>query len=351
MAATNTAVIAGASGLIGRRIADQLLADGGWNVIGLARRAQTRPGMQWIAVDLADKTDVEKKLNGIAATHIFYAARYDHPVEGKTEDIDTNSSMLANLVVTIEATGKLEHVHALHGSKWYGHQLGPVKLPLEEDLSARSPNDNYYFVQDAFLREQSKGKSWSWSTSRPHAFCDPSVDLPRSAGLVIAVYAEVQRELGLPLDFPGNAKGYQAHTQFTDLGLLARSIAWMATEPCCRNQAFNVVNGDNPRWCELWCSFTGWFDMKEGEPRAIKLADYMVDKGAVWDAVVKKHGLRAPPLDKIALWAYGDYQFRPDWDIFSSMQKARALGFNESVDSTKMFTRQFENYRLQKIIP
>ena len=47
------AVIAGASGLIGRRIADQLMTDGGWNVIGLARRGQTRSGMQWLAVDLA----------------------------------------------------------------------------------------------------------------------------------------------------------------------------------------------------------------------------------------------------------------------------------------------------------
>jgi hypothetical protein len=32
---TKTAVIAGASGLIGRRIAEQLLAQGGWNVVGL----------------------------------------------------------------------------------------------------------------------------------------------------------------------------------------------------------------------------------------------------------------------------------------------------------------------------
>lgn len=346
-----TAVIAGASGLIGRRIADQLLAAGGWNVIGLARRAQARPGMQWIAVDLADRADVDKKLAGFSATHIYYAARYDHPVEGKTEDIETNSRMLANLVLKIEAAGTLQHVHALHGSKWYGHQLGPVKLPLEEDNSTRSPNDNYYFVQDAFLRAQCTGKSWSWSSSRPHAFCDPSVDLPRSIGLVIAVYAEVQRELGLPLDFPGNAKGYQARTQFTDLGLLARSIVWMATEPRCRNQAFNVVNGDNPRWCEIWRQFAGWFGMREGEPRAIKLVDYMADKGAVWDAVVKKHGLKAPPLNKIALWAYGDYQFRPDWDVFSSMQKARALGFSESMDSIAMFARQFENYRNEKIIP
>lgn len=346
-----TAVVAGASGLIGRRIVDQLLADGGWNVTGLARRAQTRPGMQWIAVDLADRNDVARKLDGLAATHIFYAARFDHPVEGKTEDVETNTTMLKNLVGVVEAGGKLEHVHALHGSKWYGHQLGPVKLPLEEDKSARSPNENYYFEQDAFLRAQSAGKTWGWSSSRPHAFCDPSVDLPRSIGLVIAVYAEVQRQLGLPLDFPGNARGYQAHTQFTDLGLLARAIVWMATEPRCRNEAFNVVNGDNPRWCEIWRQFAGWFGMPEGEPRAIKFVDYMADKGPVWDAVVKKHGLKAPPLDQIALWAYGDYQFRPDWDIVSSMQKARSLGFSESLDSFDMFARQFENYRKEKIIP
>ena len=155
-----TAIIAGASGLIGRRIADQLIADGGWQITGLARRAQTRPGMQWIAVDLADRTDVEKKIAGIDANHIFYAARYDHPVEGKTEDVETNTNMLKNLVCAVEAAGRLEHVHALHGSKWYGHQLGPVKLPLEEDKSARSPNENYYFEQDAFLRAQSAGKSW-----------------------------------------------------------------------------------------------------------------------------------------------------------------------------------------------
>lgn len=346
-----TAVIAGASGLIGRRIAEQLLTDPQWAVTGLARRAQTRPGMQWIAVDLADRADVEKKLAGISATHIFYAARYDHPVEGKTEDVETNTCMLKNLLDAVETGGSLEHVHALHGSKWYGHQLGPVRLPLEEDGSARSPNENYYFEQDALLRARSAGKTWAYSSSRPHAFCDPSVDLPRSIGLVIAVYAAVQRELGLPLDFPGNAKGYQARTQFTDLGLLARAIVWMATEPRCRNEAFNVVNGDNPRWCEIWRRFAAELGMPEGQPRAIKLADYMKDKGPVWDAIVKKHALRAPPLDKVALWAYGDYQFRPDWDVFSSMEKARVRGFAETLDSAEMFARQFENYRKEKIIP
>jgi nucleoside-diphosphate-sugar epimerase len=349
--AKKTAVIAGASGLIGRRIADRLLAGNEWEVIGLARRARARRGMHWLAVDLADRSDVEHKLGGLAPTHVFYAARYDHPVEGKTEDIETNTRMLTNLVDIAATAGRLEHVHALHGSKWYGHQLGPVKLPLEEDASARSPVNNYYFEQDAFLRAASAGKAWGWLTTRPHAFCDPAVDLPRSIGLVIAVYAEVQRELGLPLDFPGNAKGYAARTQFTDLGLLARAILWMSEESRCRNQAFNVVNGDNPRWGEIWEKIARWFNLPVGQPRSIKLVDYMADKAPVWDAVIKKHDLRAPPLQQVALWAYGDYQFRPDWDVVSSMQKARALGFSETLDSFDMFARQFENYRKEKIIP
>ena len=44
------AIVAGASGLIGRRIAEQLLADGGWHVTGLARRAQSRLSLRYFAL-------------------------------------------------------------------------------------------------------------------------------------------------------------------------------------------------------------------------------------------------------------------------------------------------------------
>ena len=347
---TKTALIAGGSGLIGRRIADQLCAAGGWNVIGLARRPHSASTMRWIAVDLNDIEDCRRRFGGLhEVTHVFYAARFDHP-EGMPESVEINAAMLVNLVTVIEPVAKLRHVHAVHGSKYYGHQLGPVPVPLTEE-SPRANNRNYYFEQEDFLRAQSRGKSWTFSTSRPHAFVDPAIDHPRSIGLVIAVYAMVQRELGLALDFPGTGQGFQVHTQFTDLGLLARAAVWMAEEPRCANQGFNVVNGDFPRWADLWPQFAANFGMRAGAPRNIRLADYMADKGAVWDSLVKQYGLRPTKLDTIALWAYGDYQLRPEWDIKSSMTKARALGFGEALDSGAIFAQHFAHYRAAKIIP
>src|SRR5689334_10957005 len=104
---THTAVIAGASGLIGRRIAEHLLAIGGWNVIGLARQPPATSNMRWIAVDLADADDCKRKLGNLTeATHIFYAARYDHP-EGVPESVETNTAMLVNLVNALDPAADL----------------------------------------------------------------------------------------------------------------------------------------------------------------------------------------------------------------------------------------------------
>jgi len=347
---TNTAIVAGASGLVGRCIVDTLRKTGGWNIIGLGRRAQTMDGVRWIAVDLADAADCRLKLGALAeVTHVFYAGRYDHP-EGVPESVEINTAMLANLINALEPIARLQHAHAVHGSKYYGHQLGPAALPMVED-QPRAKNQNFYFNQEDFLIERTRSSRWHYSISRPHAFCDPAVDHARSIGLVIAVYAAIQRELGLPLDFPGSEIGFHALTQFTDLALLGRSVLWMATEPRCANQAFNVVNGDSPRWSELWPGFAKAFGMKPGTPRNIKLEMWIKDKAPVWDAVVKKYNLRATDVHQLALWPYGDYQLRPQWDVTSSMEKARKLGFHDAVDTHAMFRQQFENYRRQGIVP
>ena len=348
--APRVALVAGANGLIGRHLTVHL-ASRGWEVIALSRKPFSGVGVRQIAVDLTDPADTRAKVAALGEVpHLYYCVRADHP-EGVPESESVNAAMLRNLVESLEPrSARLAHVNLVHGTKHYGHHLGPCAVPAVEE-GPRGCGGTYYFAQEDFIRERAAAARWSWTIVRPHAFCYMEMDNPRSLILVVAVLAAIQRELGEPLFFPGSAKSYDVVTQFTDLGLLTRGIEWMAATPQCANQAFNVVNGDYPRWRELWPQLATMLGVHAAPPRPVGLAQYMADKGPVWDAIVSRHGLRRSKLDRLVLWNYGDYVFAPEWDIMSSMDKARRFGFDERVDTREMFARLIAGYREQRIIP
>jgi nucleoside-diphosphate-sugar epimerase len=286
---------------------------------------------------------------GPAPTYLFYAARFDHP-ENAVEDVAVNTAMLENIVAALQPARALRHVHAVHGTKYYGHNLHPVTLPLRED-SPRTTTPNFYFDQEDILRRASSEQGWNFSTSRPHAYCDPAVDRPRSIGMVFAIYGVICRELGEPFDFPGTAVAFHSRTQFTDQALLSRAILRIARHPDAAGRAFNVVNGDNPTWAEIWSWYSHWLGVAPGVARPVRLGDVMADKAAAWRRITARYGLRDTALHDIALWAYGDYQIRPQWDVFSASDALRSIGFAERVDTARMFRDQFENYVAERIIP
>ena len=344
------ALVAGASGLIGRVVAPHL-ARHGWEVVALSRRPHSAAGVRNVAVDLTDAQDTRARIAQLGdVTHLFYCVRADHP-EGVPESEELNAAMLRNLVESLERhSPRLAHINLVHGTKYYGHHLGPCPVPAVEE-GPRGAGGTYYFAQQDYLCARAANARWNWSIARPHAFCYTEAENPRSLVLVIAVLAAVQRELRQPLIFPGTAKSYGSRTQFTDLGLLARGMEWMAIAPQCANQAFNIVNGDYPRWGELWPQLAAMLGLETGPPSALRLGEYMADKAPVWDAIVARHGLERSALDRIVLWNYGDYAFAPQWDIMSSTEKARRLGFDERVDTREMFARLIEGYRAQRVIP
>jgi len=345
------ALVAGVTGLVGTRIAERLHEDG-WDVTGVCRRPPAAPPpYDVIAVDLTDAADCRARLERASrVTHVFYAARYDHP-EGESESIETNAAMLANLVDALEPVARgLRHVHLVHGTKYYGHMLGALPVPLtEETPRARAPN--FYFAQEDFIRARQNGKAWSYSTSRPHTFCDASVAEPRNAALLIAVHATLARALDRPLAYPGTAKSFLARTQFTWVPMLARAAVWMAQTPRCANQSYNIVNGDAPRWADLWPRFAEYFGVECGGAEPVRLADEVHEHEAVWQALVDRHRLRRTTLASSVLWPYADYLFKPEWDIISAMSKARRDGYAESVDSARTFIDLFDRFRSDKIIP
>ena len=350
IAAGRHALVAGATGIVGRRIAECLAASG-WQVTGLCRRPPpVALPYQVLAVDLTDSADCRRKLGDVDATHLIYAARYDHP-EGASESVDLNTAMLVNLMDAVEpAAPSLRHIHLVHGTKYYGHMLGPVPVPLAEE-HPRAAGRNFYFTHEDFIRERQGGARWTFSTSRPHSFIDSNADEPRNLALLIALHASIARALDQPFDYPGTETSFRSRTQFTHVPLLARAIRWMADEPRCANQSYHVVNGDSPRWSELWPRFADYFGVEKGVPREMSLARYMADKETVWHALGQRRGLKPTKLSLLVLWPYAQYVFSPEWDIISGMSKARRDGFNEAIDSAQMFLDIFDSFRADKIIP
>ena len=346
------ALVAGASGVVGRRLAEYLHDQTDWEVIGLSRRAPIGGNdVPRIEVDLADAAATGSALDHLDdVTHIFYEARFDHQ-EGEPEAIDTNVAMFRNLIDTVvPIAGGLEHVHVGSGHKNYGLHKGPAPTPARED-APRYPGPSFYYEQEDYIRALQAGHSGSWSPARPTGLCDTAPGITRSMISLICAYAAVEKELGRPLCFPGTEGNYNALYQCTEALHLAKATVWMATTPGCANQDFNITNGDVFRWCHLWPKFADYFGMACGPVRTVDLTEYMADKESVWQRVVAKHGLAPRPLDQAAMWSYWRHLWTPDWDIVSSTTKARQHGFHDIVDSEAMFFRLFDHFRAMKVFP
>lgn len=346
-----TALVTGASGLVGGYLLQHLLAEGGWDIVALSRRKPDIPGnYRHIAADLLDPADCKAKLGGLKdITHVFFAAYIERA--DPQELVAANTAMLVNLVETIEAASPvLEHVHLSEGTKWYGNHLGPFRTPAKEG-DPRHAGLNFYYSQQDWLEAQQQGRRWTWSAVRPHAVCGFSAGGPMNLTMAIAVYASISKELGWPLSFPGKPGAYTALYQATDAALLAGGITWMATEPKAANQAFNITNGDLIRWQNLWPRFADFFGMDLARPKYAPIKDLMADKGPVWDRIVAKHGLKPHAYQDIVAWAYPENVFNSDYDIVSDMGRARRLGFHDSLDTEEMFLRMFGEFRRNRVIP
>jgi len=345
------ALVTGATGVVGRNLLMHLVERNDWEIVAVSRRKPDVPGRyEHIAADLTDPSDCRVKLGGLRdVSHVFFAAYLE--LQDPQKHVEVNTGMLVNLVESIEAVSPaLEHVNLVEGSKWYGNHLGPYKTPARETDARHMPPNMYYNQQD-FLESRQQGKRWHWSAVRPHAVCGFAVGNPMNLTTVIAVYAAISKELGLPLSFPGKPGAYRALYQCTDAALLAKAMVWMSTQAQCANQAFNITNGDLIRWDHVWPKLAKFFGMDVGFPRHISLVRFMADKAAVWDRLVAKHGLKPYRYEEIAAWGYADAVFASDYDIISDTGKARRLGFSDSLDTEEMFMRLLAALRADRIIP
>jgi nucleoside-diphosphate-sugar epimerase len=344
-------LVAGAQGVIGRAAALRLASQPDVEVLGLSRRAEPAlDGVPLIAVDLLNPAGTQAALGDVRdVTHIVFGAYIEKSTPA--EKTEVNVAILRNLLDAVERTSPgLRHITFYQGGKAYGADLGPFKTPAREDDPRLMP-PNFYYDQEDFLRERQRGKSWTFTALRPEAVCGFAIGNPMNLLTVIAVYAAISKELGVPLRFPGTEAAYRALYQVSSADILAQATDWAGTEPAAANEIFNITNGDYFRWQHMFPKIAAMFDMPLADPVPTPLVTYMTDKAPLWERMVERYGLQPIPYEAVASWGFGDFIFNSGFDNISSTIKARRVGFHACIDTEDMFREQFEQLRHLRVIP
>ena len=356
-------LVAGASGLVGFAAVQHFAQDKDWEVIGVSRRVPDGlEGATVVSVDLQNKAQCAEVFSQMSdVTHVIYAALYEKPglVQGwrERDQMETNLAMLDNLFAPLEKVAKnLQHVSLLQGTKAYGVHLAPFPVPARERW-ARHQHENFYWLQEDYLRERQRGKSWHWTVWRPQLILGESLGSQMNVIPAIGVYAALRREAGLPLSFPG---GPSFVLEAIDADVLARACAWATTTSASHNEIFNITNGDVFAWPNVWPAIADALGMKVGPPEACSLAEEMPKHEAEWAAIVRKYGLRSPTSLRDFVgqsfivtdfsFAFGSQNPAPPPMLVSTI-KLRQAGFHECMDTEDCFHKWFRRFQDLRWLP
>jgi nucleoside-diphosphate-sugar epimerase len=351
-----TALIVGASGIIGNNLA-RLLLEKGWTVHGLARRPPADiPGLKPVAADLQQPERLGRALQGVAPSHVFLATWMRQPTEA--ENCVVNGALVRNLLGALADRSSLRHVALVTGLK---HYLGPFEAygkgnlpqtPFREEQE-RLPVQNFYYVQEDELFAAAGRQGFSWSVHRPHTVIGYAIANAMNMGVTLATYATICRETGRPFLFPGSAMQWNGLTDVTDARQLARQLEWAASAPEAQNQAFNIVNGDVFRWSWMWPQIAGFFGLTPapypGHPTP--LVGQMKDDAPIWIRIAQREGLAEPDLNRLASAWHSDADLGREIEVVTDMSKSRKAGFLAYQETRDSFFDLFTRLRAGKIIP
>ena len=400
-----TALCFGGTGVAGSSLVRKLKDDeDDWDIIVVSHQPKPEglelfEGIEYVQADALNTNSFRTKLRNYKITHLFYTAHVFKPsmdfmpandlglrmvreITSFTAKIapyfrnlaeDDFQKMFANIVgmddgginlklftsvMDVLADHPLEHAAIVTGGRAYGSVfMGPglhdYVIPFREDFPRIAADSWYYQVEDK-LAEVANERGFNWSVMRPSTIIGYSEGSPFNFGTSLAVYASLMKEMKRPLVFPGMMKAYSAQIDHTSAKLLARQLIWSTRTPAARNEAFNCVNADRAKWSEVWMEVGRWFDMPiELKENGMSTDAIMVEaeKTGLWDKMIKDYGLRDQPLSSLMPRTTIDSFMMIDWDQPYSVDKIRNAGFNETVNSSKMFCDLFQVLRDVKAIP
>jgi nucleoside-diphosphate-sugar epimerase len=353
---TGTALVVGATGIIGNALAREL-ARRGWATLGLARRpALDLPETVPVAADLLDASSLSAALKDFAPTHVFLTTWTRNATEA--ENVRVNSAMVRNLLDALSPKESVRHVGLVTGLK---HYLGPFEAyakgtlpetPLREE-QPRLPLENFYYAQEDEVYAAAERDGFTWSVHRPHTVIGEAVGNAMNLGTTLAVYASICKETGRPFRWPGSEPQWNGLSDVTDARLLAKHLIWAAETEAAHDVAFNVVNGDVFRWKWLWWRLADWFGVQaigwDGTVRPLEAE--MADDTPIWREITARHSLAVPDLDRLASAWHTDLDLGRPLEVMTDMKNSRVRGFSDFQPTEQSFLDLFAQLRADRLIP
>ena len=362
---TNTVLIAGASGVIGAAAVEHFGQMPGWKVIGVSRRRADVPdGLNYehVTLDLQDAEACRAAASRFTdVTHVVYAALFEKPGAGifagwrEQDQMQTNLAMMENLMGPLRRAAKgLTHVSVLQGTKAYGAHVHAIAVPARENRP-RDNHENFYWLQEDYIRAAQKADGWSFTIWRPQVVFGLATGVALNAMPVLAAYAAICRELGLPLRLPGEQPRI---IEAVDADLIARALAWSAQAPIARNETYNITNGDIFVWENVWPAIAETVGLEPAYGEAFSIAEFMPEHAEVWERIVVKHGLKPIGMTQLLGQShyYADLLFQmgsrqDSGPTLVSTIKVRQAGFGDCVDTEEMFRTQLRQLADRKVVP
>ncbi|KAF2144737.1 uncharacterized protein K452DRAFT_325221 [Aplosporella prunicola CBS 121167] len=393
-----SAIITGATGILGREIVTELGQNPQqWPTVHALSRSKKDTYPENVIHNHIDLTgnaeEMAKDLKNVEGEYIFFSAYLQKTTE--EDNTKVNGDMLENFLKALEINGsisKVKRIILVTGCKQYGVHLGATKNPMvETDPWLPEPRypPNFYYRQQMILQTYSQNHNLEWVVTYPNDVIGFAKGNFMNLATSVGLYAAVSKELGHSLAFPGSARFYTGFDCFTHSRLHAQFCAWAALEPRAANQAFNVVNGDTESWQNLWPKLArrygltvapDQFSRKSPDASSMPLAEkppvsvreselgiqstqsaveaaidletwsQKAEVKEAWDRLAAREGLEKDAFEK-ATWAFLKFVLGRNYDLVISMNKARSCGWTGYIDTWESLEKTFDELEEAKILP
>ncbi|KAJ5489905.1 hypothetical protein N7453_010730 [Penicillium expansum] len=368
---SGVAFVAGANGITGHAIVEYLTRrpESEWSKIIITSRRPlnarfTDPRVEFVALDfLSSPASIVEQIKELCGgvTHAFFTS-YIHSNDFSIL-YEKNGPLFRNFLEAVDqACPKLQRVVLQTGGKHYGFQFRELNSPLVEDMPRYDGPESifYYEQEDDMFAIQKRRQTWNYNIIRPMGIIGyASQYIGINEALPIAQYFLICRELGVPPKWPGSLNGYLRVENQSYAPSIADLTVWAATQECCKDEAFNHVNGDVIVWKFLWHFLADYFKTPLGssEPtettEPMDMLEWAKDKRPVWESIVAKNGgdPDAFQLDSFALMNWYITPTGMKSPLISTVSKARKLGWTRYDDTYSTWLKTFESYQTAGVLP